>query len=72
MIGVGSGGWSGYQRYGPAGPKTIAYGWNQFKTMTKDGTSDKMYESASPLVGGNEVGVPSIFPSKLNRLTPSS
>ena len=29
------GGWSGYQRYGPAGPKTIAYGWNQFKTMSQ-------------------------------------
>ena len=28
------GGWSGYQRYGPAGPKTMAYGWRQFKTMT--------------------------------------
>ena len=28
------GGWSGYQRYRPAGPKTIAYGWNQFKTMS--------------------------------------
>lgn len=28
------GGWSGYQRYGPAGPKTIAYGWDQFKTMS--------------------------------------
>ena len=23
--GLGPGGWSGYQRYGPAGPKTIAY-----------------------------------------------
>ena len=29
------GGWSGYQRYGPAGPKTIAYGWGQFKTMSQ-------------------------------------
>ena len=29
------GGWSGYQRYGPAGPKTIAYGWQQFKTMSQ-------------------------------------
>jgi len=29
------GGWSGYQRYGPAGPKTIAYGWDQFKTMSQ-------------------------------------
>ena len=29
------GGWSGYQRYRPAGPKTIAYGWNQFKTMSQ-------------------------------------
>jgi hypothetical protein len=28
------GGWSGYQRYGPAGPKTIAHGWSQFKTMS--------------------------------------
>ena len=28
-------GWSGYQRFGPAGPKTIAYGWNQFKTMSQ-------------------------------------
>ena len=28
------GGWSGYQRYGPAGPKTMAYGWGQFKTMS--------------------------------------
>ena len=28
------GGWSGYQRYGPAGPKTIALGWSQFKTMS--------------------------------------
>jgi hypothetical protein len=28
------GGWSGYQRYGPAGPKTIAYGWDRFKTMS--------------------------------------
>jgi len=24
-----------YQRYGPAGPKTIAYGWNQYKTMSQ-------------------------------------
>lgn len=29
------GGWSGYQRYGPAGPKTIAYGWDRFKTMSQ-------------------------------------
>lgn len=29
------GGWSGYQRYGPAGPKTMAYGWDQFKTMSQ-------------------------------------
>ena len=29
------GGWSGYQRYGPAGPKTIACGWEQFKTMSQ-------------------------------------
>lgn len=28
------GGWSGYQRYGPAGPKTIAHGWSQFKAMS--------------------------------------
>ena len=29
------GGWSGYQRYGPPGPKTIAHGWDQFKTMSQ-------------------------------------
>ena len=29
------GGWSGYQRYGPPGPKTMAYGWEQFKTMSQ-------------------------------------
>jgi len=29
------GGWSGYKRYGPAGPKTIASGWYQFKTMSQ-------------------------------------
>ncbi len=29
------GGWSGYQRYGPPGPKTIAYGWERFKTMSQ-------------------------------------
>ncbi|MEE9210953.1 MAG: IS4 family transposase [Kiloniellales bacterium] len=29
------GGWSGYRRYGPPGPKTIAYGWDQFKTMSQ-------------------------------------
>jgi hypothetical protein len=29
------GGWSGYQRYGPPGPKTIAYGWDHFKTMSQ-------------------------------------
>ena len=29
------GGWSGYQRYGPAGPKTMACGWDQFKTMSQ-------------------------------------
>ena len=29
------GGWSSYQRYRPAGSKTIAYGWNQFKTMSQ-------------------------------------
>lgn len=29
------GGWSGYQRYGPPGPKTIAYGWDQFKAMSQ-------------------------------------
>ena len=27
------GGWSGYTRYGPAGPKTMADGWTTFKTM---------------------------------------
>ena len=32
------GGWSGYQRYRPAGPKTIAYGWNEFKTMSQGWT----------------------------------
>lgn len=32
------GGWSGYQRYGPAGPKTIACGWDQFKTMSQGWT----------------------------------
>jgi hypothetical protein len=35
------GGWSGYQRYGPAGPKTIAYGWDQFKTMSQGWTLRK-------------------------------
>ncbi len=29
------GGWSGYQRYGPAGPKTMAYGWERFKNMSQ-------------------------------------
>lgn len=29
------GGWSGYQRYGPPGPKTMAYGWDRFKTMSQ-------------------------------------
>lgn len=29
------GGWSGYQRYGPPGPKTMAAGWNQFKAMSQ-------------------------------------
>lgn len=29
------GGWSGYQRYGPAGPKTMACGWDQFQTMNR-------------------------------------
>lgn len=29
------GGWSGYQRYGPPGPKTMAYGWDKFKTMSQ-------------------------------------
>jgi hypothetical protein len=46
------GGWSRYQRYRPADPKTIAYECNQFKTMTKYGTSDKMCESTSPKGGG--------------------
>lgn len=27
------GGWSGYERYGPAGPKTMADGWRSFSTM---------------------------------------
>jgi hypothetical protein len=27
------GGWSGYQRYGPAGPKTMAAGWERFIMM---------------------------------------
>jgi Transposase DDE domain len=27
------GGWSGYQRYGPAGPKTMASGWDKFIMM---------------------------------------
>jgi Transposase DDE domain len=27
------GGWSGYQRYGPPGPKTMAAGWQRFITM---------------------------------------
>jgi hypothetical protein len=27
------GGWSGYQRYGPAGPKTMAAGWDKFIMM---------------------------------------
>lgn len=27
------GGWSGYQRYGPPGPKTMASGWRQFKAI---------------------------------------
>lgn len=27
------GGWSGYERYGPAGPKTMAAGWERFTTM---------------------------------------
>jgi len=27
------GGWSGYQRYGPAGPKTMAAGWQRFIMM---------------------------------------
>jgi hypothetical protein len=35
------GGWSGYQRYGPPGPKTIAYGWDQFKTMSQGWTLRK-------------------------------
>ncbi len=29
------GGWSGYQRYGPPGPKTMAYGWDRFKAMSQ-------------------------------------
>jgi hypothetical protein len=28
----------GYQRYGPPGPKTMAYGWDQFKTMSQGWT----------------------------------
>ena len=27
------GGWSGYAAYGPAGPKTMAHGWEKFKVM---------------------------------------
>jgi hypothetical protein len=27
------GGWSGYQRYGPPGPKTMAAGWERFNMM---------------------------------------
>jgi hypothetical protein len=27
------GGWSGYQRYGPPGPKTMAAGWERFIMM---------------------------------------
>ena len=27
------GGWSGYTAYGPAGPKTMAHGWEKFKNM---------------------------------------
>ena len=29
------GGWSGYTAYGPAGPKTMARGWEKFKTMAQ-------------------------------------
>ena len=27
------GGWPGYAAYGPAGPKTMAHGWEKFKNM---------------------------------------
>jgi hypothetical protein len=29
------GGWSGYKAYGPAGPKTMANGWQKFKAMAQ-------------------------------------
>lgn len=29
------GGWSGYTRYGAAGPKTMAHGWQRFKAMAQ-------------------------------------
>ena len=29
------GGWSGYTAYGPAGPKTMAHGWEKFKNMAQ-------------------------------------
>ena len=29
------GGWSGYTRYGAAGPKTMAHGWQKFKAMAQ-------------------------------------
>ena len=29
------GGWSGYAAYGPPGPKTMAHGWEKFKTMAQ-------------------------------------
>ena len=29
------GGWSGYTAYGPAGPKTMAHGWEKFQSMAQ-------------------------------------
>ena len=29
------GGWSGYAAYGPAGPKTMAHGWQKFQSMAQ-------------------------------------
>ena len=29
------GGWSGYKAYGPAGPKTMAIGWQKFNSMAQ-------------------------------------
>ena len=35
------GGWSGYTAYGPAGPKTMAHGWEKFKAMAHGWTIRK-------------------------------